>query len=235
MNFKVFIISHKRSDNVKKVQDFLAYPVTWIVGTNEKNDYDNAGALNVVEGGSLVDSRNMALDIAFKENCICVQLSDDIKKLELLSFPDKIKKELSFVDALTFFEQELPKTPFKLYGVPPTPNAFYVHKPISKNLFIIGDFIVVKPCELRFDSFLRLKEDYDYTVQHIKKYGGVIRLDFILATFSHYSNSGGAVSVRTEILEQEMIKYLMTKHPGFFKHNPRRRNEILISRFKPLK
>lgn len=232
MKFKVFVISHLRADNVQKVQEYLNYPVTWIVGEGEKETYLQAGAHDVVEGGKLVPSRNLGLQLAFDEGAVCVELSDDIKKIELLKFPEKTKKEISFVEALNIFEKELPMTPFKLYGVPPTPNHFFVHKEKSDNLFVIGDFIVVKPNELRFDENLRLKEDYDYTVQHIKKFGGVMRLDTILATFSHYSNKGGAVAIRNTELEQQTIKYLMKKHPGFFRLNPKRNNEIIL---KPVK
>lgn len=234
-DFQVFVISHLRPENVQRVQSFLGIHPTWVVGKGEAQDYLNAGAIKVIEGGSLVDSRNAALDRAFEDGAICVQLSDDIRKLELLTFPQKTKREITFLEALDFFDYHLSNSPFKLYGVPPTPNAFYVHKELSTNLFIIGDFIVVKPTDLRFDPNLRLKEDYDYTVQHIKKYGGVMRLDSVLATFSHYSNKGGAVAVRNEKLEQEQIAYLMKKHPGAFRLNPRRKNEIILKPIKPRK
>ena len=122
MRFSVFIISHLRSQNVKKVQELLDYPVTWIVGKGEEKEYWDAGAHAVIEGGNLIDSRNMALQLAFHLDDVCVQLSDDIRKIELLSFPTKEKKEISFKEALQIFERELPMTPFKLYGVPPTPK-----------------------------------------------------------------------------------------------------------------
>ena len=51
---------------------------TWIVGKGEAGDYRAGGAVNVVEGGGLCASRNMAIDLAAKAGKTCVQLSDDL-------------------------------------------------------------------------------------------------------------------------------------------------------------
>lgn len=226
-DFNVYIISHKRALNVKKMEEFLDYPCTWIVGEGEQQDYLNAGALNVIEGGKLCASRNLALDLAFKENRVCIQLSDDIKKIEWYDFKDKRKELITFKMALQLFKEEIFRTPFFLYGIPPTANEFFVHKPRTLNAFCIGDFIVVKPCDLRFDDTFLLKEDYDYTAQHIKKIG-TLRFDDLLVTFQHYNNEGGAVSYRNDKIEAEMVQKLMTKHKGLFRKNPKRENEVLL-------
>ena len=99
---------------------------------------------------------------------------------------------------------------------------------IINTVFIL--FIIIKPNNLRFDSSLRLKEDYDYTLQHIKEFGGCVRYGLFLCSFKHYSNKGGAVSYRTNNLEQETIKYLMEKWGECIKLNPKRENEILLNR-----
>lgn len=228
--FRVFVISHARAANVKKVQEILGIEPIWIVGKGEEDDYIKAGASVhlVFEGGSLCQSRNLALDLAFEENAVCVQISDDIKKVESYDFVTKKKTQITFMEALNLFEKEIFQTPFFLYGIPPTANAFFVHKPRSLNAFCIGDFLVVKPSDIRFDENLSLKEDYDFTAQHIKK-AGVLRFDNILVTFQHYSNSGGAVSYRNDETEKRMVDYIMAKHKGMFRLNPRRKNEILLS------
>lgn len=228
MDFKIFVISHKRADNVKRMQEFIDMPFTWIVGNGEGEDYRSAGADLVVEGGSLIDSRNLALELAEKQGAVCIQVSDDLRKIEHLSFPSKKKVPILFKAVVETFMKEIWRTPFYLYGIPPTPNAFYVHQDRSLNNFIIGDFMVIKPNELRFDPEFKLKEDYDYTCQHIKKYGGVMRFDDFLFTFSHYKNSGGAVSFRTDELEKEVVEKLLAKHPEFIRRNPKRANEVLL-------
>lgn len=225
---KVFVISHLRSHNVQKLQGILGIPCTWVVGKGETEEYKKAGAINVIEGGTLVESRNKALDVAFAEDCVCVEVSDDLGKIEKLDMTTKEKKPITFAEALEVFNKEIWYTPFKLYGIAPTANAFFIHKARSLNLFIIGDLIVVKPTKLRFDPDFNLKEDYDYTAQHIKEYGGVMRFNDLLFTFKHYSNKGGAVSYRNDEYEEKAVQKLMTKHPHFFRLNPKRKHEILM-------
>ena len=87
---------------------------------------------------------------------------------------------------------------------------------------------MVKPCELYFDESFKTKEDYDYTLQHIKKFGGVTRCDTILANFDHYSNAGGVVDYRTSEVEQNSINTLKKKWGELISDNPKRPNEILI-------
>ena len=76
--------------------------------------------------------------------------------------------------------------------------------------------MVIRPTHLRFNENLSLKEDYDYTVQHIKEYGGVVRCFQILAQWKHYTNEGGAVAYRTDEEDKRNIILLRELHPGWF-------------------
>lgn len=231
--FHIAIISHKRPQNVPKVQAITGYDVTWYVGKGEVRDYELYGAKVVVEAGGLCRARNLAIEDAFGFGKICVQLSDDFSGLKMLTEPKlKTAVKTPFMETLFYMLNELDKTPYKLAGVAPTPNAFFYHSDFSTNLFVVGDFIMIKPCVLCFDEGLRLKEDYDYTVQHFKSYGGALRINRVLATFAHRTNKGGAVDYRTEEMEQEQIAFLMQKHPDCFRLNSRRKNEILIVKKK---
>ena len=51
--------------------------------------------------------------------------------------------------------------------------------PVQSHLFIVGDFLVidVQRTSLRFDERLMLKEDYDYTAQHLHEHGGRVSLE----------------------------------------------------------
>ena len=143
-----------------------------------------------------------------------MQLSDDLKKIkQVIFFNDGSKKdkELTFTHAVKLILQRLSLSPFKLGGIAPTFNSFFSNREVSHRHFIIGDFLVVKNSPERFDENMTLKEDYDFTLQHIKSYGGVIRNDDILCNFEHYTNSGGAVSIRTTDEEQKNILYLKNK------------------------
>jgi len=231
-NIHIGIISARRPDNVKKTVKFLGgLDHVWYVANGDKEKYENAGAVNVIESGRLCESRNAILNDAFNDNKICVELSDDLISLKQAYS----KKDTTPVDTIKPFVEymleQLDNSNLKLAGINPTANAFYFNplSPIKTAHFIIGDLLVVKPTCLRFDEEFQTKEDYDYTLQHIQMYGGVIRCDNLLAKFNHYTNKGGVVDVRTPEVEKQSIERLKMKWGKCIVDNPKRVNEILLN------
>jgi len=222
----IAVISARRPEAVLAMEKFLPSDATWYVANGEGDLYRNAGAKNVIESGLLVPSRNRALEDAFSQNKICIQISDDLTKIQRLESNKGI--DTSLVDAIFELVIALDANNCYLAGCAPTANPFYGSQKIKTNGFIVGDLIAVKPTNLRFDTNLELKEDYDYTCQHLNFYGRVARCDFLLAAFKHRTNKGGAVSYRNTEREQAAINYLINKWPGAIKNNPRRENEVLL-------
>ncbi|HUS48606.1 MAG TPA: hypothetical protein VMZ91_00435 [Candidatus Paceibacterota bacterium] len=227
MKHNIYVISAGRYDklnfNTEQKSNYI-----FCVKKGEKYLYEKNGCKNVFETGTLMQSRNAALDMAFNENKICVQLSDDLKKVTT-NKNFTLKKQVD----IDFAIQELIKVFMKvegvyLMGIPPTSNDFFAKSLISKNTFCIGDMLFIKPNDLRFDTSLTLKEDYDYTLQHLQKYKNCFRYQKYLFEFEHYKNKGGAVDYRTEQEEQKNIKILFAKWGNKIKLNPKRKNEILI-------
>jgi len=227
MNYQVYVISAGRYVNLNFTADQKSRYI-FCVRNGEKQLYEKHGCKNVFETGKLIESRNKALDMAFARNEICVQLSDDLKRVTLnKNFGEK--KEID----LDYAIKELATLFYKvdnvyLMGVPPTSNHFFAKAKVSKNTFCIGDMLFVKPTELRFDTQLTLKEDYDYTLQHLDKYGSCFRYQKYLFEFEHYKNKGGAVDYRNEAEEQKNIFILRAKWGDKIRMNPKRKNEILI-------
>lgn len=60
--------------------------------------------------------------------------------------------------------------------------------------------MVLGPTHLPFNEELSLKDDYEYTVQHIKEYGGAARCFLIMAHWKHERNKGEYS--RTELLKR---------------------------------
>lgn len=187
----------------------------------------------VVVGGKLIESRNAIIDDAkyFNKN-YAVIIEDDLQRLDLaLDKKNKIRVEIpQVIDMMVDYLDENPDV--YMTGVAPTPNAFFYNpdEPISHKKFCVGSFLVIRSnTDLRFDPNLTLKEDYDYTLQHIFKYGKIARFNNILASFSHYSNKGGVVGYRNNRREQYNINYLKKKWgTEIIKDNPKRPNEILL-------
>ncbi len=237
-NAYIAVISHQRPQNVPKLSALIGN-ATWYVGKGEKQIYQNHGAERVVEGGGLCESRNMALRDSWALGLPCVQLSDDLRQLKIARVQKESAREVSvnasFVEVVNHMLNRMKEADVRLAGIAPTANIFYFNpeKCVSKNLFIVGDFIIVDECDLFFDEKLRLKEDYDYTLQHLTKYGAVARCNDVLAHFLHRTNAGGACAVRTSALEKEMILYLKLKWgTDKIRDNGRRPDEILL-RWKP--
>lgn len=227
MSYNVYVISAGRYDKLNFTPEQKSKYI-FCVKKGEKHLYEKHGCKNVFETGTLMQSRNAALNMAFNENKICVQLSDDLKKVTTnKNFGPKKQVDIDYaIDQLVNIFQKVDGV--YLMGIPPTSNDFFAKSLISKNTFCIGDMLFVKPNDLRFDTLLTLKEDYDYTLQHLSKYKNCFRYQKYLFEFEHYKNKGGAVDYRTEQEEQKNIKILFAKWGNKIKLNPKRKNEILI-------
>ncbi len=177
-------------------------------------------------GGGLVDSRNLALEMAFERGLNCVQLSDDLVKVTRVVNQARGEK-VPLLDAIDCLQGVSEKTTANLIGVPPTNNPYFCMKKYLPNTFIIGDAFLAKPSSPRFDKNLRLKEVYDFSAQHMVD-KGTLRVQSMVWDFKHYSNNGGAVAYRDDVKEKQAIAYLMNKWPKRFRTNPRRKNEILM-------
>tara|TARA_R110000744_G_scaffold10938_3_gene33658 strand:+ start:1755 stop:2435 length:681 start_codon:yes stop_codon:yes gene_type:complete len=226
MKYNVYVISAGRYDKLpfdnKQKEEYI-----FCVKNGEGDLYKEHGCINVHETGNLMQSRNFALEHSFNQNRICIQLSDDIKKVKVnknFGEPKIVSLDFAIKDIVKKFIQV---KGINLLGIPPTDNFFFANKLISENTFCIGDCLFVKPNDLRFDEQLTLKEDYDYTLQH-QQVGKTIRYQKYLFTFEHYSNKGGAVDVRDDAEEQKNIRILKSKWGSKVRLNTKRKNEILI-------
>lgn len=229
MSFAVYVISAGRPEAVERMAPHLAtlpgsVSVFWVTPFGDAGSYEAGGANVIPRNDGLTAQRNMALEHAFEFDQACVQLDDDLKGFKAL--PDK--RVLTLGEVLWHQEQALESTGLALAGNSPTDNLYFCKEGVSTRKFVPTPCITVRPTDLRFDENLRLKEDYDFTLQHWATYGGAARCDFIAPSFGRYTNAGGAVSYRTPELEQETIAYLKDKWPGMVRDNPRRPNEILL-------
>lgn len=247
-HFSFFVISKGRPDNVTNMESFFAgcgTMPTWIVGSGETDDYEDAGARKVLEGGGLCASRNKAIETALEEGKICVQMSDDLRKFQIIheegewikprnqqeaNERSKYAVDVSPVVAAQYVEIHMRRMGARLGGAYVTMNKGFAMNtaPVATQLFVVGDFLVIDPTSTpRFDLSMTLKEDYDFTAQHIHRYGVATRVNRVFVQALHYKNPGGAVAVRNDEREQENIAILRDKWPGVFRaHHRRGPNEV---------
>ena len=120
----------------------------------------------------------MALEAALAAKRICVQMSDDIKKIELLQFEQRDGERAKDLDeanrmvreatkivatpvgAARFIETKMRNVGAKYGGGFPNANAALAlcQQPTSPDLFIVGDFTLYDPTSpCRFNEALSLK------------------------------------------------------------------------------
>lgn len=216
---------------------------TWYLRNEEEaKAYRAAGAVHIhvssgyPDGspGDLVRKRNEIMEDGFALGHTVMLLSDDLyKMLKVEEDPDSPGgkggglrvDQWNFKDAVRYHLELMDMFPeYKMGGVSPVCNLFYCHHVVSFNLFCIGDWLIIKPNDLRMDERIKLKHDYDLTAKHIKEYGGIVRADFIFAVFEHYKpgSTGGCGTVRDLSREMQDVHYLMENHPGMFGPHPTR-------------
>lgn len=220
----VAVISAGRASNVAHMTDLIG-AATWYVPDSEVGRYQDAGAERVIPTVSLVDARNRALEDAAYLGVVCVQLDDDLVRVEKMH--GGRAQKTAPLDAIAELVFRLMLVDSTLGGMAPTNNPYFSRKALSTNLFVLGSLMAVKPTGIRFDPQFLLKEDYDFTIQHYLG-AGVLRCDDLLPTFKHYTNRGGAVRRRTAELEAEMVSRLQRKWGPLVKPHPRRENEVLL-------
>ena len=222
MPYWLSIMSSNRPDNVVPMTDKVG-AATWYVPEDQFSLYRQAGASALRDGPyPVAKARNEALADAFECNAICVQLDDDLKRTWFVG--DGRKSDVAPNLALDALVEQLEESEFYLAGVSPTDNAYFARG--GTKLFVIGSAMAVKPCPLVHDVRLLVKEDYDYTCQHILAYGGALRVDNLLFSFTHFTNQGGIEwSKEVNSLAQTI---LYKKWPGWIHPHPRKEQEVSL-------
>lgn len=71
--------------------------------------------------------------------------------------------------------------------------------------------MVNKESGLRYDETLPLKEDYDFFIQNVQRYGGVVRFNAVNYLCDHQKMEGGCQVYRTKEKERENMEALIAK------------------------
>lgn len=221
----------------------------WYVDAKSLANYRRLGFDAVEDGGSLVGARNKALNEAKRLGKACCEVSDDISKWAYYGSLDQTEiKDDQEANKLAHRARRLVVSPVaaarflvarmrasaakpKLAGVLPVANIArgLALPPVTSKNFILGDFFVSDVgSDVRFDKRLTLKEDYDFSCSHISRYGAVLRCNRMVLDVAHYTNTGGAVTVRNEAEEQKNIKLLRAKWPKAIRLHPTRENEVVL-------
>jgi hypothetical protein len=231
------VISAGRPQNVRHMHSLVG-AATWYVPEDQHPEYQDAinqtGGMSELAKGSdsnVTHARNRALEDAFNRGLPCVQLDDDMKWIKQVIFTEEENKAVhaSPEHAIQDITKRLTRSGFKLAGTAPTNNPYFTRADETHRTFCRSPLWVVLPNRLRLDPLLLVKFDYDYTLQHIREYGGVCRVDRYITEFDYGTQKGGHVNSRTLETQEDAIAYLEGKWGRrLIKRNPRRPGEILL-------
>lgn len=216
MKVKFFAPSYKRPE--KSITQ-TTYPfIKLVVKESEAQEYiDNGNDIVIVPDeaqGNLCRIRNYILDNLFEDADCLILLDDDCKGIYRWENQKKIKFEpeelLEFTEQMSILCDELG---FKFWGLNCVQDkgAYREHTPFGTLQYIGGPFQAHLKNEIRYDLNLPLKEDYDITLQHIKKNGGCLRVNFANYDVKQAEQAGGCATYRNVQKETEQFELLQKK------------------------
>jgi hypothetical protein len=217
MKVKFFAPSYKRPE--KSITQ-KTYPfVKLVVKESEAKSYTENGNDIVVcpdnIQGNLCRVRNWILDNLFDDADCIVIIDDDCRYVGRWEKQKRIKfnqnQLYNFCVSNSILCKELD---FKFWGcnIIEDKKAYKEYIPISFLSYIGGPFQAhLKDSEIRYDENLPLKEDYDITLQHIKKYGGCMRVNYSHYMVKQAEQVGGCSTYRNTETEKEQFFTLQKK------------------------
>lgn len=217
MKIGFFAPSYKRpqKSSTQKIFPFVKI----VVKEEEALEYEKNGNEIIVcpneKQGNLCRVRNWILDNYIDKYDSLVLLDDDYQKIIRWNFQKQI------ILNSNEFEEECEKLAilakdwgFYYFGMNCVTDkgAYMEHTPFSTNKYIGGPFQgFLRGNECRYDESLNLKEDYDMTLQNLKRYNGALRANFLSYDVKQAQQTGGCAMQRNTKEEEKQFLLLQKK------------------------
>tara|TARA_R110001606_G_scaffold9057_2_gene39512 strand:- start:71 stop:814 length:744 start_codon:yes stop_codon:yes gene_type:complete len=218
MKVKFFAPSYKRPQ--KSISQTTYSNVKLVVRESEAEDYIANGNDIVIcpdsAQGNLCRVRNWILDNLFNDQTDCIVILDDDCKA-ISRWENQIKSKFNETELNVFCEHKsllCKELGFKFWGLNCVQDkgAYREYTPFGFLQYIGGPFQAhLSGSDLRYDENLPLKEDYDFTLQNIKKYGGCLRVNFANYDVKQSEQVGGCADYRNLEYEKEQFFALQNK------------------------
>ena len=234
-------ISRGRPGNVEHMNE-LVCPDIWVVHTDsERKDYVAAGANNVIntDFDYLYEQRQFALDLMRTEDSVYASFDDDVFKAGWLGNAEygftkcEVPEDLDYI--VYHIADMMDSTEAYLGGCYHQDIIRFMNHRVHVRQLVSAGFMVIRPqtpCNWTQDPVLMYRDDQDFSMQHIKTHGLVIRANYMMVAHRWYEGEGGLNESRTPMIEVDSAKALMSKWPGEFKRRPgsNRPGDIIMAR-----
>jgi glycosyltransferase involved in cell wall biosynthesis len=213
---KVIIPSYKRPDRVYAA---TYLPEAYIcIAEDEfeayKANYGSNRLIVMPPGvqGNIARVRNWILNNV--DNDEIVMMDDDVRYLSRTN--ERECHPLEANQAMDFFENGFLMAEdmgVYLWGMNVTPDRimYCEYTPFSTQAPILATTCCIRRNPLRYDERIPFKEDYDYFLQHLKKYRKTLRFNMYHYHPDHIIGSGGCITNRTMDAEKEQAMILQKK------------------------
>lgn len=215
MEYEIYIPSYGRAGNVTTTN--LLPDAKVVIPKSQFKDYKkHHSKKNIVvipdnQDGSISMKRNAILNVADVDQFI--MLDDDLKKIIFIEDREEIKTEDFYCHCDIAFEL-CNDIGSKYWGLnwDAQPLHFRNGKPFSKNKPFWAVLGVIKS-GLYFDEKLNRGEDMDFWLQHMKRDGCTLRVNYLNAMFRQKDKKqAGGISAKADPIDD--IRYLRRKWPG---------------------
>ena len=225
MKVGYFIPSYRRPI---KSQTQKIFPFAKVVcAESESESYKQAGNEIIVcpdnVQGNLCRVRNWIIEQNKNNFDAIVLLDDDYQHVH--RYCNARESEVKGEDFAVYMEnlaEQCRDWGFKFFGVNPASDkqSYSEHTPFSTLSYIGGPLQgFITDTECRYDETLKLKEDYDMTLQNCAKYGGCLRANFLHYHVKQAEQTGGCATYRTTEKERENFNLLKIKWGGIVQYD----------------
>lgn len=90
-------------------------------------------------------------------------------------------------------------------------KTYREYSPFSFSSVVVASLIGILVDDQRFDENLKLKEDYDFSLESMRRNGLVLRHNKYVWSVEHHGNAGGCVDYRSLQAELDSVAYLRRK------------------------
>jgi hypothetical protein len=217
MKVSFFAPSYKRPERSITQKN---YPqVKLVVRDSEAEEYiKNGNEIIIVPDsaqGNVSRIRNYIMNNLMGDNDAIVVMDDDCSGVFRWEEGKKVKLT---PDELQFISEDLSNLcsewGYKMWGLSCVPDKMSNREgtPFNTLNFIGGPFQgIIKGNEIQYDEELSLKEDYDFTLQHIRKYNGCLRVNYLCYDVKQAEQSGGCATYRNSDKEKQQFEALQKK------------------------
>lgn len=215
--FKVYCPSYKRASTAISHKLFKPERFNYVVRENEAAAYTHHGAniIKIPESSgvsNIANTRNWILENKISE--FIVMVDDDLRHIEYIHKREHMKLSVDEIDDMMIkgFQMAV-DCGSGMWGIncQTDPRFYKINKPFCFSNIVLGPFVAILDCSLRYDENLFLKEDYDMFLQQMNKHRKVLRLDMYAYACDHQKLAGGCQAHRTNSEEKKQFDLLQKK------------------------